>query len=136
MSLLRIPLLLLSLTLVGCAGKMLPGRIYAAETGRTIQFQIQTSYGNGKMSAADPQTGEVFEGEYSGTTTGQAAVFGNIGNESVTLIQPPTGANARGILVGDKGTTIRIYFEIKPGLRPTGHGVGQDQDGNEYEVFF
>ena len=115
---------------------MLPGRMYAHPSGRTLPFQIQTSYGNGRMTAADPVTGEKFSGEYSGFYKGQDAVMGSVGGLGVSLVKPPTGANAFGILVGDKGTTIRLYFEIKPGLRPTGHGTGRDQAGKEYEVFF
>ncbi len=124
------------LFLSGCAGVMLPGRMYAHPSGRTLQFQIQTSYGNGRMTAADPVTGEKFSGEYSGFYKGQEAVMGSVGGLGVSLVKPPTGANAFGILVGDKGTTIRLYFEIKPGPRPTGHGMGRDQAGKEYEVFF
>lgn len=127
----KIILTVLLLALVGCAGQMLPGRIYTASSSRILQFNIETSRGNGKMDAVDSATGENFKGEYSGFYKGQDAVFGTI-----TLIRPPTGANAYGILVGDKGTTIRLYFEIKPGLRPTGYGVGSDQDGQKYEAFF
>jgi hypothetical protein len=120
----------------GCVGTMLPGRIYDTSTGATLDFSIQTSRGHGIMTAFNPKNGEAFKGEYSGFYKGQNAVFGNIGSATVTLIQPPTGANANGILVGDKGTTIRVFFEIKPGLRPTGYGLGQDQAGNKYDFYF
>lgn len=88
------------------------------------------------MDAFDQQTEEKFTGEYSGFYKGQSVNFGMIGGHGALLIQPPTGANAYGILVGDKGTTINLYFEIKPGLRPTGYGTGADQNGNRYEVYF
>ena len=127
---------LLSSLLSGCVGKMLPGRMYATQTGSISEFQIQTSRGNGKMTAFDPKTGERFIGEYSAFFKGQGALFGNVGGSNVSLYSPPTGANASGILVGDKGRTIRLYFEIKPGLRPTGVGTGVDQQGNQYEVYF
>ena len=121
---------------VGCAGTALPGRIYALPAGRTLQFHIVTSRGNGKMDAFDPKTGEKFEGEYSAFFKGQGGVVGNVGGQNVLLVKPPTGANANGILIGDKGTTITLYFEIKPGLRPTGYGSGADKNGNPYEVYF
>lgn len=136
MKMLNIIVVAITTLFSGCAGTMLPGRMYALPTGRTLQFSIQTSYGNGTMEAFDPQTGERFKGEYSGFYKGQDTVYGTIGGSSVTLVKPPTGANAQGILVGDKGTTIRLCFEIKPGLRPTGYGVGVDQHGNQYEVYF
>lgn len=120
----------------GCVGTMLPGRMYATPAGRILLFSIQTSYGNGRMEAFDQQTGEKYSGEYSGFYKGQDAVYGSVGGVGVALVKPPTGANAFGILIGNKGTTIRLYFEIKPGLRPTGYGIGADQDGNRYEVFF
>ncbi|MFX0203737.1 MAG: DUF4094 domain-containing protein [Candidatus Hodarchaeota archaeon] len=131
-----ISLLLVGSFFSGCAGTMLPGRMYALPAGRTLQFSIQTSYGNGIMEAFDPQTSEKYKGEYSGFYKGQDAVYGNIGGANVSLVKPPTGANAQGILVGDKGTTIHVYFEIKPGLRPTGYGRGVDQEGNQYEIYF
>ena len=120
----------------GCVGNMLPGRIYDTSTGAMLDFSIQTSYGNGTMTAFNPKNNEAFKGEYSGFYKGQNTIYGNIGGDNVTLIQPPTGANANGILVGDKGTTIRVFFEIKPGLRPTGYGIGQDQAGNKYDLYF
>ena len=135
-ALLTVSVCLVVLLNTGCAGTMLPGRMYTTPAGRVLQFSIQTSYGNGKMEAYDPGTGERFTGEYSGFYRGQDAVYGTVGGEGVALVKPPTGANAFGILVGDKATTIRLYFEIKPGLRPTGYGIGADQNGNRYEVFF
>lgn len=50
-----IVLLVSASLLYGCVGTMLPGRMYALPTGRTLQFSIQTSYGNGTMEAYDPQ---------------------------------------------------------------------------------
>lgn len=122
--------------LAACAGTMLPGRMYASPDGQVLQFSIETSYGNGRMTAYNDQTGERFTGEYSAFYRGQGAMFGNVGGSNVTLFQPPTGANGQGVLVGDKGTMIKLYLEIKPGLRPTGHGTGMDQGGRSYEVFF
>jgi len=124
------------LFLVGCAGQMLQGRAYNTLTGNTLSFAIEKSYGHGTMTAFNPKNNEAFKGEYSGFYKGQNTIYGNIGGDNVTLIQPPTGANANGILVGDKGTTIRVFFEIKPGLRPTGYGIGQDQAGNKYDFYF
>jgi hypothetical protein len=126
----------IAIMLSGCVGTMLPGRMYASPNGQMLQFAIQTSYGSGTMTAFNDQTGEKFNGEYSAFYKGQGAIFGNIGGSNVTLFQSPTGANGRGILVGDNGTMITLYLEIKPGLRPTGHGTGMDQNNVRYEVFF
>lgn len=123
-------------TAVAACQTMLPGKVYEVPAGRALQFAIEKSYGHGRMEALDPQSGEKFSGEYSGFYTGQDAVYGHVGDTSVSLVKPPTGANASGILVGDKGTTIRLYFEIKPGLMPSGHGTGSDQNGAAYEAFF
>ncbi len=105
--------------LVACqtAPSMLPGNLYAARTGHALEFSIQKSNGHGAMEARDPATGETFSGEYSGFYTGQGAEYGHVGNADVALMSPRTGAHASGILVGDKGTTIRLTFEIKPGRR-------------------
>jgi hypothetical protein len=115
---------------------MLPGNLYSTRTGHDLEFSVQKSNGHGAMGARDPATGETFSGENSGFYTGQGAEYGHIGNDSVALVSPPTYGHASGILVGDKGTTIKLTFEIKPGRRPTGHGSGADQYGNAYEAFF
>lgn len=125
-----------AVVLSGCVGTMLQGRMYASPGGQLLQFSIETSYGQGKMAAYNPKTDERFTGEYSAMHRGQGMMFGNVGRSNVTLFQPPTGANGRGVLVGDKGTMISLYLEIKPGLRPTGHGTGTDEEGKRYEVFF
>jgi hypothetical protein len=113
-----------------------PGRVYEVRTGKTLQFSIEKSHGSGRMEALDSVSGEKFSGEYYGFHTGQGAVYGHVGAADVALVTPPTGANAYGILVGDKGTTIRLYFQINTGWRPTGHATGADQNGNAYEAFF
>ncbi|SEL25799.1 hypothetical protein SAMN05216387_107103 [Nitrosovibrio tenuis] len=125
-----------AVVLAGCVGTMLPGRMYASPNGQILKFEIETSYGQGKMTAFNDQTGEKFTGEYSAMHRGQGMTFGNVGRSNVTLFQPPTGANGQGVLVGDQGTMIRVYLEIRPGLRPTGHGSGVDQNGGRYELFF
>jgi len=88
------------------------------------------------MTAFDPKNKENFKGEYSAFYKGQSSLYGNVGGSNVMLVQPPAGANANGILVGDQGTIIKVFFEIKPGLRPTGYGTGQDQKGTKYEFYF
>jgi hypothetical protein len=125
----------IAFALAAC-GTMIQGRVYTVPAGHTLQFAIQRSYGHGKMEATDPQSGEKFSGEYSGFYTGQDAVTGHVGDVNIALYKPPTGANAYGILAGDKGTTIRLYFVIAPGLVPSGHGTGVDQHGTSYEAFF
>lgn len=122
--------------LSGCAGTMLPGRMYASPSGQLLQFAIETSYGQGKMTASNAQTGEEFTGEYSAIRRGGGMTLGNAGHSNVTLFHVPTSANGQGVLIGNKGTMISLYLEIKPGLRPTGHGTGADQNNVRYEVFF
>ena len=128
--------ILVVVVLSGCVGMMLPGRMYVTPNGQKLEFAIEESYGQGKMTAYNPQTEERFTGEYSAMHTEQGMMLGNVGRSNVTLFQPPTGANGQGVLIGDKGTMIRLYLEIKPGLRPTGHGSGVDEEGKRYEVFF
>ena len=115
---------------------MLPGRIYEPQTGKRIAFEIERSRGHGKITAFDPVTNETFQGEYTGFYEGRETAVALVGSTPIIAAKLPTGANARGILVGNKGTTIRIYLKINPGLKPTGHGSGIDQSGTEYEVFF
>ncbi len=135
-------ILLITLSLISCAGKILPGKMYSLTNGTEMDFKIQTSYGTGSLSAFNPSTGENFTGQYTGTYQGGGSSHGTIynanGNRAATVAtySPPTNANARGILKGDKGTIISIYLDIQPGFRPTGHGEGIDNNNVRYQVQF
>jgi hypothetical protein len=137
----RIMRLLVSLVtaviLTGCVavenGTMLPGRMQVSSSGQVLQFNIEKSTGQGKMTAFNEQTGEKFSGEYSAITVGQRPAAGPPAALRQELIR---NANGRGVLVGDKGTTITLYLEIESGNRFTGYGAGVDREGRSYEVSF
>lgn len=134
-------LLLLAL-LAGCAGGMIPGKLFSVSEATTLEFQIEKSRGTGKMTATNPKTGEKFEGQYTGIMHGQRSTFTTGYNyqtgqtASATSISPPTYATARGVLMGDKGTVIELFMEIQPGIKPRGHGDGTDNKGGRYQVQF
>jgi hypothetical protein len=131
----------LAISLVGC-GVMLPGKMYSTSDGTESRFEIQTSHGSGDMTAFSPKTGERFTGQYTGTYTGGGSALVSTFNfqtgatSTGTVYMPPSGANARGILRGDKGTVIEVYLDIQTGLRPRGHGEGIDNKGNRYQIQF
>lgn len=129
-----------ALLLAGC-GISLPGKLYSLQDGTELKFEIETSFGTGAMRAENPKTGEKFEGQYTGTTSGGGVINAhsrlNTGQTVNTQVfVPPSSANARGILRGDKGTVIEIYLDIRPGPRPKGHGEGIDNNGVRYQVQF
>jgi hypothetical protein len=142
----------LALLLVGCAGDMLTGQLHAIDDGTTLQFEIERSHGKGKLTALNPKTGEKFEGTYTAVMHGEEATFtqvstfdpakavnrGNMPNQGYTATSHKAGdyAAARGILIGDKGTTIELRMEIEPGIKPRGHGEGRDNSGRRYQVQF
>jgi len=121
---------------------MLPGKMFTLNDGVEMDFEIQTSYGTGSLTAYNPTTGERFTGQYTsilnggGYTEGTIYNSGNQNTSTVTIFSPPTGANARGILKGDKGTVIDIFLIIQPGLRPIGYGEGVDNKDARYQVQF
>ncbi|MBK9496933.1 MAG: hypothetical protein IPO08_20980 [Xanthomonadales bacterium] len=132
---------LMPLMLCGC-GVMLRGSMDRLEDGAALPFAIQTSYGTGSMEATDPATGEVFTGQYTGITQGGGSSFGTIYNaqmmqtSTVQTFSRPTHATARGTLRGNMGTVVQVALDIKPGLRPSGHGEGMDNKGRHYQVRF
>ena len=141
-------LLFVSALMAGCAtmpdpvGQMLPGKMYSLQDGTELNFEIQTSYGTGAMTAYNPVTGEKFSGQYTGIYTGGGASQSNVTNSwgfstgSVTTQSAPTGAIAKGILRGDRGTIINVSLNIQPGARPTGFGEGTDNKGVRYQIQF
>lgn len=127
--------------LTGCAGRALPGKLYDLTDATTLDFEIETSRGTGDMRATNPKTGERFAGQYTGVYTGGGLAVGSaynqrLGTTTGTAYAPPTGANARGVLIGDRGTMIELYLDIRPGIRPKGHGTGTDNQGRRYQVQF
>jgi hypothetical protein len=142
----------LALLLAGCAGGMLTGKLYSVEEATTLQFEIERSHGKGKLTAYNPKTGEKFEGTYTAVLHGQETTFtqvstfdptkavnrGNMPGQgyTATSVEAPDYATGRGVLIGDKGTTIELRMEIQPGLKPRGHGEGRDNSGRRYQVQF
>lgn len=135
--------------IAGCAtsptggdGTMLDGSLVSLKDGVVMPFQIERSRGTGALRATNPQTGEVFEGQYTGRFTGGGFATGSVftpgvGYSTVHLSRPPTGAEARGYLRGSKGTVISVALDIVPAiLRPHGYGEGKDNKGNNYQVQF
>ncbi|MBN1377749.1 MAG: hypothetical protein JXA04_00785 [Gammaproteobacteria bacterium] len=127
---------------VSPVGSMIPGTMYSLKDGTQIQLQLQTSYGTGAMTGFNPVTGENFSGQYTGIYKGGGTEQGVYTNSwgfstgSVTTTSAPTGAVAKGVLVGDKGTVINMNMEIQPGARPTGFGEGVDNNGVQYQIQF
>lgn len=146
----------LILTLTSCGTKLL-GKLYSLDDGTAMDFQIERSNGTGGMFAQNLKTGESFTGQYTGTykgggvatTTEDGSYTGSTSRTNGTLYQhsgkfktnrttfiAPTDATARGVLIGDKGTVIELYMDIKPGIIPKGHGEGVDNHDKRYQVQF
>lgn len=148
----RIIVLLMLIAIAGCAtvqtpqlGEMLSGKMFSLKDGTEMEFKIQLSTGKGTMTAFNPVTNESYTGLYTGIFTGGASSKGVVrdswGWESGTVetTSNPTGAIARGILKGDKGTVIDVYLDIAPGYGnelPTGHGNGTDNHDVHYQIQF
>lgn len=144
------------LALTACGTKLL-GKLYSLDDGTAMDFQIERSNGTGGMFAQNLKTGENFTGQYTGTykgggvarTTEDGSYNGSTNRANGTLYQhsgnfrsnkttfiAPTDATARGVLIGDKGTVIELYMEIRPGIVPKGHGEGVDNNDKRYQVQF
>ena len=135
--------------LFGCAsnpdGKAslgtLNGSMFSMKDGAELSFQIERSSGTGGMWATNLKTGEMFKGQYTGRYNDGGSSFATVRGSTgatgtVTVFTPPTSANARGFLRGDKGTVIDIYLDITPGIVPRGTGEGMDNSGIRYRVQF
>lgn len=131
-----------AILLSACAGGMIPGKIYS-DSGKVLDFEIEKSYGTGRVTARDNTTGEQFAGEYvgiretiSGTSSG-AVLSGNrvasgFGSSSVTTNM----ANATAFLTGDKGNSLNCQMTIQAGFSPHGIGDCTDKTGVKYHVQF
>ena len=131
--------LLLAVMLCACStktGRMLPGKMYSMQDGAELEFRIETSRGSGGLEAVNLETGEHFTGHYAASYVGGGSAVGLLDDVPMVMVAAPTGANAQGILRGDRGTVIGIYLTIKPGDTPTGHGEGKDNRGQLYQVYF
>ena len=130
--------MLLTLAISGCS-LMLPGTMDGLDNSEKFSFEIEKSFGTGKMTAKNLDTGEEFTGSYtarySDLSTAQKQFLAS-GITSFTSFIRPNHATGQGILLGNKGTKILIYLSITPGIRPTGTGTGVDADGNTYWVQF
>lgn len=147
-----------AMLLLSSCGTKLSGKLYSLQDGVIMDFQIERSYGTGGMYAQNHQTGERFSGQYTGTykgggvatTSGSGRYSGSTTSYSTgtmyqhsgtvsstgTTFIPPSDATARGVLIGDKGTVIELYMDIRPGIVPKGHGEGIDNTGRRYQVQF
>jgi len=131
-------IILFSLVMSGCS-MMLPGTMDGLDSSEHFTFEIEKSFGTGKMIAKNLDTGEEFTGSYTGRysdLTSAQKQFLASGLTTYTSFIRPNHATAQGILLGNKGTKILIYLSITPGIRPTGTGTGVDADGNTYWVQF
>jgi hypothetical protein len=131
-------MMLFSLIMSGCS-MMLPGTMNGLDSSEHFSFEIEKSFGTGKMTAKNLKTGEEFTGSYTGRysdLTSAQKQFIASGLTTYTSFIRPNHATAEGILIGNQGTNILIYLSITPGLRPTGTGTGVDGDGNTYWVQF
>lgn len=143
-----ITLVISSFVLAGClgAGRMLPGNIIA-ETGDVLDFEIETAYRSGAVTASNPRTGETFGGRYTAIvdttysrSTNQVNVYGAAGSVTGTgfgtTAQRSSIGNASAFLRGDRGTTLNCTIQIEASIRPTGIGTCQDQRGLRYRLQF
>jgi hypothetical protein len=130
---------------MGLFGGWITGEMINTATGDTWLYEIEKSRGKGGMWAANPKTGEVLKGQYTGRFTGGSESVGTISGTgssgwrrtvNVETWSPPTGATAQGYLKGDLGTVVEMYLDITPGMRPTGSGQAIDNRGNKYQVQF
>lgn len=150
--------------LTGCAmpGSYLPGQIYSIETGRDLDFQIEVSYGKGKVKATDKKTGEQFNGTYVAVRGGSVTIgtgFASAGgtnyssvNSNGTFINGSVSGNqttvtttqntlnalatATSFLIGDAGSALECAMNIQPGPVPKGVGECVDRQGVRYKLLF
>jgi hypothetical protein len=107
---------------------MIPGKIYS-DSGKTLDFEIEKSYGTGRVTARDNITGEQFAGEYVGireTTSATSSSIGISGNRVANGFGSASVSsnfgNATAFLTGDKGNSLNCQMTIQTGLSP--HGIG------------
>ena len=57
-----------------------------------------------------------------------------VATTSATTLTAPTYATARGMIIGDTGTSIEVFMETQSGLNPLGYGGGLDNKGARYPI--
>jgi hypothetical protein len=126
----------------GCAGGMIPGKIYS-DSGKVLDFEIEKSRGTGRVTALDNTTGEQFAGEYVGiretisSTNSGVILSGNrttngFGSSTVSSNM----ANATAFLTGNQGGSLTCQMAIQAGISPHGIGDCVDKAGVKYHVQF
>jgi hypothetical protein len=115
---------------------MLPGAIYS-QNGKVLQFQIETAFHTGAVTASDPSTGERFAGQYVGILEQTTATASGIGSAGYGFAAGSVGSNiadATAYLTGDKGTTLTCEMRIQAGHFP--HGIGHCADNRGCSISF
>lgn len=128
--------------LSGCVGGMIPGKIYS-DSGKVLDFEIEKSYGTGRVTARDNATGEQYTGEYVGireTISGTGSGFAMSGNRTATTFGSASVssnmANATAFLTGNKGSSLNCQMTIQAGFSPHGIGDCSDKNGTKYHIQF
>lgn len=136
----------LAILCAGCVtpGEYLSGQIYSIEQGKVLEFEIEVSYGNGKVRAKDPKSGELFQGTYVAISDGDVSTGvanTTVGRRNIPTIVTASSssilATSSALLVGDKGTMLECAMTIeKSHTRPKGIGSCVDQIKNNYRLQF
>ena len=122
------------------------GKMTRLSDGLVFPFEIEKIFGSGtgKIRATDPQTGQIYEGTYSGAIHGggykSATVYDKYSRPLGTVSgwERPTGADAEGVMTGG-GKVFELYLDIVPGnliVNPKGHGPARDNAGERYLIQF
>lgn len=126
--------------------KGIKGTMTRLSDGQVFPFEIQKIMGSGtgKVKATDPQSGQVYEGTYSGALRGggfkSATVYDKYSRPLGTINgwERPTSADAEGVMTG-AGKVFEIYLDIVPGnlfVNPKGRGPAIDNSGERYLIQF
>jgi hypothetical protein len=140
-----LPVVLSACTTIGPSiGSYLPGQIYSIENGKHLDFEIEVSFGKGKVRATENATGEVFNGTYVAVSGGSTTIgtgVGRIGDTTATTISGVQKsinvmATSSAILFGDQGSVLDCSMRIQRGHVPKGIGTCVDKQGVLYKLMF